>query len=155
MLSGLSVELQWLQPIFALIHPKKRLVAAARAALAESRNEGYASGRGRTTVFAKMMAAGEGDILTSDQMEREAEQFVVAGSDTTAVTLTYLVYAVLSAPYGVRQRLLKELSHLEGNFSPQEAAGVPYLSLIMQETLRLYGAAPGMDADPLHFSPFG
>lgn len=114
MLSGFSVELPWLQPIFALIHPKKRLVAAARAALAESRNEGYASGRGRTTIFAKMIAAGEGDVLTSDQMEREAKQFVVAGSDTTAVTLTYLVYAVLSAAYGVRQDSSKSSVTLKG-----------------------------------------
>lgn len=144
MLSGISVELPWLRPIFTLLQPNERLAVAARAAIAETRREGYASGGGgKTTIFAKMLAAGDANALTLPQIEREASNLVVAGSDTTAVTLTYLVYAVLSSPHGIRERLSEELSHLEPGFSPQEAAGLPFLSLVIQETLRLYGAAPG------------
>lgn len=144
MLGGIAMELPWLAPIFTRLQPNERLAVAARAAIAETRREGYASGGGgKTTIFAKMLAAGDANALTLPQIEREASNLVVAGSDTTAVTLTYLVYAVLSSPHGIRERLSEELNHLEPGFSPQEAAGLPFLSLVIQETLRLYGAAPG------------
>lgn len=143
MLSGMSLELPWLQPIFTILQPNRRLAAAARTAIAETRKlEKAGIGQGMT-IFAKMVAAGEAETLTLPQIEREASNLIVAGSDTTAVTLTYLVYAVLASDQGIRSRLCEELSQLGEEFTAQEAAGLPFLSSVIQETLRLYGAAPG------------
>jgi cytochrome P450 len=143
MLSGMSVELPWLLPLFTILQPNRRLAAAARAAIAETRKDGKAGTEQQTTIFAKMVAAGDDETLTLAQIEREASNLIVAGSDTTAVTLTYLIYAVLSSDEGVREQLIEELSHLGQEFTAQEAAALPFLSSVIQETLRLYGAAPG------------
>lgn len=57
------------------------------------------SGNGRN-IFANMAAEAEkGEPGMSDEdVKTEATNLIVAGSDTTAVTLTYLVWAVLSKP---------------------------------------------------------
>jgi cytochrome P450 len=143
MLSGMALELPWLKPIFTMLQPNRRLATTARAAIAETRKEGQGGSQQRTTIFAQMLAAGDADALTLGQIEREANNFIIAGSDTTAVTLTYLVYAVLSSGQGIQNRLVEELKQLGEEFSAQEAARLHFLSLIIQETLRLYGAAPG------------
>lgn len=143
MLSGMTVELPWLSFITRLLQPNKRLRAAGKAAITESRREGSGAKLDRTTIFAKMVAAGDANSLNDEQIEREASNLVVAGSDTTAVTLTYLVYAVLSGDSRIRQTLIEELSNLGDGFTAHEAANLPFLALVIQETLRLYGAAPG------------
>lgn len=75
-------------------------------------------------------------------MAFEAAGFAVAGSGTTAVTLTYLVWAVLLHP-DVQQRLEHEVGELEPRFKDAELDKLPYLNAVIDETLRLYGAAPG------------
>ncbi|PNS15597.1 Isotrichodermin C-15 hydroxylase [Sphaceloma murrayae] len=72
----------------------------------------------------------------------EASGLVVAGSGTTAVTLTYLVWAVLRQP-SVQHRLEEEVAALDDGFGDAELEQLPYLNAVIQEALRLYGAAPG------------
>lgn len=100
-------------------------------------------GETRGTIFSKMLSeADTGSGLSDAEIEREASNFIVAGSDTTAVTLTYLCWAVLKHP-SIKARLLEEVSGLQENFSSTDARNLPYLGLVIKETLRLYGAAPG------------
>jgi cytochrome P450 len=52
-------------------------------------------------LFGKMLAASDSQekiSLTDQDIREEAKNFTVAGADTTAVTLTYLVWAVLKQP---------------------------------------------------------
>lgn len=150
--SGMRVELSPLTSILEWIpHPAiqhflnstKRLHSYGLAAIEKSKSATTKSSN-RGTIFSKMLnesEAGSGG-LSDSEIEREASNLIVAGSDTTAVTLTYLVYSVLTHP-AIKERVLSEVSTLTPMFSSKEANALPYLSLVIKETLRLYGAAPG------------
>lgn len=62
------------------------------------------------SIFSRILAEGEksGNQLSDLMMGREARSLIIAGTDTTAITLTYLVWAVLSQPQ-LHQDLLAEL----------------------------------------------
>jgi cytochrome P450 len=49
-------------------------------------------------MLAQSEAAAEKFELTDDDIRKEASNFILAGADTTAITLTYLVWAVLKRP---------------------------------------------------------
>lgn len=107
----------------------------------------FLSDRGEVkhTLFSKMLDVNSDDERTDslpmEDIKREAANLIVAGSDTTAVTLTYLIWAVLSYP-AVKDRLMAELGSVSV-FSSSEFRKLPYLAAVIQEVLRLYGAAPG------------
>lgn len=85
-------------------------------------------------------------------IQLEATGLIVAGSDTTAVTLTYLVWAVLSQPE-LQKQLQHEVSTLREDYNDKELESLPILNAVIDETLRLYGAAPG--ALPRYVPPGG
>ncbi|KAJ5291813.1 cytochrome P450 [Penicillium angulare] len=80
--------------------------------------------------------------LTETEVAYEAKNLVVAGSDTTAVTLTYFIWAVLSRPE-LHSKIKAELSTLDGDWAESQLEELPLLNATLTETLRLYGAAPG------------
>ena len=80
--------------------------------------------------------------ITENDVRDEAGNLIVAGSDTTAVTLTYLVWAVLKRPE-LRRELEEEVSGLSQDLTFDELSQAPLLNSVIEETLRLYGAAPG------------
>ncbi|KAF2829792.1 cytochrome P450 3A17 [Ophiobolus disseminans] len=96
-------------------------------------------------LFGQMLAAtdgGEKVSLTDKDIREEAGNLIVAGSDTTAVTLTYLIWAVLKQP-DLQARLEDEVAQLSEELSTAELEGASVLNSVIEETLRLYGAAPG------------
>ncbi|KAI4680286.1 uncharacterized protein J4E84_007934 [Alternaria hordeiaustralica] len=96
-------------------------------------------------LFNQMIAAGEDSktaALSNKHIREEAAGFIVAGSDTTAVTLTYLVWAVLKQP-DLQSRLESEIGELSEELTKEELETAPLLNSVITETLRLYGAAPG------------
>ncbi|KAJ8115930.1 hypothetical protein OPT61_g2537 [Boeremia exigua] len=96
-------------------------------------------------LFGQMLAASddyEKAALTDVAVRTEAGNLIVAGSDTTAVTLTYLVYAVLQDP-ALQARLEEEVAGLSEEMTMTELETAPLLNSTIEETLRLYGAAPG------------
>lgn len=96
-----------------------------------------------TNLFAHIInEAGKGQQLDDLDVQLEASGLIVAGSDTTAITLTYLVWAVLSRP-SLHKALREELEGLADSFEDKDLEGLPILNAVMEETLRLYGAAPG------------
>ncbi|KAL4916727.1 cytochrome P450 [Aspergillus aurantiobrunneus] len=111
-----------------------RAVTNARANSDSSRN-----------IFAGMIyeseKAGGTGSLTDLDVVTEAGNLIVAGSDTTAVTLTYLVWAVLSQP--LLQREVEEEVRALGGYDDARLESLPLLNAVVKETLRLYGAAPG------------
>lgn len=80
------------------------------------------------------------DLPDADIMG-EAVGYIVAGSDTTANTLTYLVWAVCRDDR-IRKALLHDLASLPENFNDEDACQLPYLDQLINETLRVYSAAP-------------
>ncbi|KAI2630165.1 cytochrome P450 [Hypomontagnella submonticulosa] len=73
-----------------------------------------------------------------------AQILMLAGTDTIAITLLYMLWAV----YDHREdltRLLKEIEEANLPTAPdnEEIRKLPYLDNVLTETLRLYGSAPG------------
>jgi len=79
--------------------------------------------------------------LTDGDIVNNSLAFIVAGSDTTANTMTYLTWAVCKHPE-VQSSLVEELSGLPLDFSEQHLRGLICLNNVIKETLRLYCAAP-------------
>ncbi|KAH7386429.1 putative benzoate 4-monooxygenase cytochrome P450 [Cadophora sp. MPI-SDFR-AT-0126] len=152
MFSGLRSELGFVAtilshlPIPAIqfwLQSTKRISTYGIAAIAK--NKALADrGEVKDTLFTKMLRESDekAGFLSDAEIQREASNFIVAGSDTTAVTLTYLVWAVLKHPE-VKQKLVGEVSGLANNPSSKDTNALPYLGAVIKETLRLYGAAPG------------
>ncbi|KAJ0275250.1 hypothetical protein CBS470a_011373 [Colletotrichum nupharicola] len=99
----------------------------------------------RPNLFGRMIEAseaGEKQWLTEEVVESEAKSMIIGGSDTTSVTLTYLVWAVLKRPE-LRARLEEEVDAVGAGFDDAVLEKLPLLNAVIDETLRLYGAAPG------------
>ncbi|KAL2678701.1 hypothetical protein Neosp_009452 [[Neocosmospora] mangrovei] len=91
-------------------------------------------------LFKKLFEAGE-DGLSDEEIRAEAQAYIVAGSDTTATTLTYLIWSVCR-DVKVKQTLVLELNKLPADFDDNDLRSLPYLNAVIDETLRLYAAAP-------------
>lgn len=94
------------------------------------------------TLFTKLFKGEEDDQLTMKELRDEAMIYILAGSDTTALTLTYLVWAVCRDA-AIRKRLVDELAGLpRGGFDDADLRRLPYLNQVIDEALRLYASAP-------------
>lgn len=142
----------------------RQLIATYRAQEAEGK--GLPNG----TIFDHFVSAkGDKLVMTESQREAEGRSLLIAGrslvgnsvarrsslwwtgTDTTSITLTYIISAVLKDNI-VCQKILKELAdhglvHADDsdnfNVSFEQASGMPYIHAVVQEGLRLYGAALG------------
>lgn len=94
----------------------------------------------KPTLFKKLYEAGE-EGMSHTEIVAEARGYIVAGSDTTAHSLTYLVWAVCKND-AVKKRLVEEVSALPEGYTDEDTESLPYLSCVIQETLRMYAAAP-------------
>ncbi|PHH78489.1 hypothetical protein CDD80_6757 [Ophiocordyceps camponoti-rufipedis] len=93
------------------------------------------------TLFTKLFRAETDEKLSFDEMLSEAQSYIVAGSDTTANTLTYLTWCVCRHP-DIRSKLVQELRTLPPDFEDAHLHDLPYLNNVINESLRLYPAAP-------------
>lgn len=96
----------------------------------------------KPSLFKKMFTAKDEERLTFDEIRDDAILYVVAGSDTTTVTLTYLVWAVTRDP-SIRDALVRELRTVPQDFTDKDIHDLPYLNMVIEETLRLHSAVPG------------
>lgn len=96
------------------------------------------------TLFSRFLDPARSSDLSDTDLAAEAGSLIIAGSDTTAVTLTYLVWSVLHPRNtAMKQKLLSELSDVPRDAPYAVIERLEYLGRVTQETLRLYGAAPG------------
>ncbi|KAL1792308.1 hypothetical protein ACET3X_008815 [Alternaria dauci] len=65
---------------------------------------------------------------------------VFAGSDTTAITLRAIFYYLLRNPESMK-KLIAEVDDAEGLISWEESRGLPYLTAVVKEALRIHPAA--------------
>lgn len=92
------------------------------------------------TLLSKLYEAGQSG-MSFEELREEALTFIVAGTDTVANTLAYLVWAVCGDD-AVKRRLVRELQALPAAFDDGHLKKLPYLRCVVEETLRLYPAAP-------------
>ncbi|KAH8196025.1 hypothetical protein TruAng_009801 [Truncatella angustata] len=118
----------------------KVLLDKGQAAVANSMQTGNLAS---TNLFSKVMGKAEKNDgeLSSLDICVEAGSFMIAGTDTTSNTLTYLIWAVLSHP-DLQESIERELGALEEPFTDEQLEKIPILQAVIEETLRLYGAAP-------------
>lgn len=121
-------------------HARDVIREYARQAIASSRRVGC-----QQNVFTPIVAEAEreGSRVSEKLLINEATGLIVAGSDTTANSLTYLVWAVLCRSE-LQEKLVAELKNsLPGDdFNDQDLESLPILNATIKETMRLYGAAP-------------
>jgi|SRR5690242_12973760 len=96
----------------------------------------------KPSLFTKLFNADE-ENLSRAEIEANAQTYILAGSDTTAHSLTYLTWAVCRDE-AVKAKLVDELRSLPDEFSDADLKRLKYLNYVMLETLRCYAAAPGM-----------
>ena len=99
----------------------------------------------KANIFASMIAEAENsgtDQLTELDVNHEARNLILAGSDTTSATLTYLTWAVLQRPE-LRSQLEHEVEDIGDSPKDEDLEKLLLLNAVIDETLRLYGAAPG------------
>lgn len=91
----------------------------------------------KQSLFAKVYDSG----LSDAEIQEEAANYIVAGSDTTACAMTYLVYRV-SQNKRVREKLVAELANVPEPVTDGSLRGLPYLDQVITEALRLHSPAP-------------
>lgn len=97
--------------------------------------------KAKDTLFSKVFKAKDDDTLTEEEVTVNAQTYIVAGSDTTSNTLTYLTWAVSRRP-DIRDRLAAEVATLPDDFTEADTRELRYLEQVITETMRLHAAAP-------------
>ncbi|KAK6610256.1 cytochrome P450 [Botrytis cinerea] len=96
-------------------------------------------------IFHKIVTEGKSENaeapLSDLDIQQEALNFIVAGTDTTATTLTYLIYNILK--YSELQRQLEdEVDTLGDDFESKDVEELPLLNAVIDEGLRLWEQRP-------------
>ena len=96
----------------------------------------------RTDILSLMMSARDeaGEPMTDVELRDELMTLLVAGHETTAISLAWALYWIHHLPQ-VREKLLQELDALGENPDPSAIVRLPYLNAVCQETLRIYPVA--------------
>ncbi|KAJ0426675.1 cytochrome P450 [Aspergillus carlsbadensis] len=137
-------------PGFAGYAQFRKQCAAWVEGVRERRERGqFTTPDGVTTLFDAMLEPSEEKgyrSRTSKELIDEAALFILAGTDTSAYSLTTATYYLLSNPRAL-STLQKELDSAElfvkdGNW--EEVRKLPYLMAVVRETLRLSSPVPGM-----------
>ena len=99
---------------------------------------------GRVDLLARLMEGKDesGKKLGRSELTAEALTQLIAGSDTTSNTSCALLFWVLTTP-GVVEKLQAELDSSIGEGVPQYASvkDLPYLSNVIQETMRIHSTS--------------
>ncbi|KAI0660101.1 cytochrome P450 [Cubamyces menziesii] len=137
-----------------LIDDKRRELSQHEEKATRSRRADFLT----LVVEANMKAnVSPGQNLSDQTIIDECTTYLVAGHETTAITLSYFMYNVARHPH-VQERLRSEL-HSIGTDAPtiEQISSLRYLENVLREVLRLYPAIPSslrmaMDDDTLPLS---
>lgn len=96
----------------------------------------------RTTFFGSLFREQkDGSFATQDTLISEGRLYIAAGSDTTANTLTYLIWGLCRHPL-VKSELVAALQELPEDYTDHDLRRVDLLNRCIKEALRLYSAIP-------------
>lgn len=103
-----------------------------------------------TTVIGKLIDCQNQQGLSDMDIASECADHLLAGIDTTADSMMFLVWA-LSLPHNLhfQEKLREEVSRVHadhrGISKPKDLTPLPYLNAVIRETLRLYAPLPGFE----------
>ncbi|SPJ79283.1 uncharacterized protein FTOL_07674 [Fusarium torulosum] len=78
--------------------------------------------------------------LNDDELGSEVAMMLVAGSDSTAATLTYATWEIIRDPE-LRKKVEDEVATLGSDFTTKDVESLPLLSSVLEEALRMYNPA--------------
>ncbi len=84
-----------------------------------------------------LLRAKEDGEQTDRQLRDELMTMLLAGHDTTALTLTYTYYLLSEHPQ-IRERVHEEIDSLDGTPTASDVRGLSYLDNVLSEAMRLY-----------------
>ncbi|KAM3415774.1 hypothetical protein BST61_g9285 [Cercospora zeina] len=95
-------------------------------------------------IFGNILAQADNEqgTLSDADIIYEAGAIMIAGSDTTSQTLTYLIWRILLDPV-LRKALEEEAKTIHGSVTDAKLEVLPLLKAVVWETMRLYSAVPG------------
>lgn len=90
--------------------------------------------------------ADEGKVLSDQQIQEEVDTIMFAGHDTTAIAITWTLYALGHNPE-IQDKLRQEILDVIGNDSKTQVTGqhvknLKYMERVIKEALRLYPPVP-------------
>lgn len=126
-----------------IFYSQEKMFAAGDQVVKSARAD-KESGEFGNNLFAKALAEGEGDAatLTDTDIITDAGALLLAGSDPTAISMTFLIYCVLNRPE-LQKQLEEEAASIDGEVTDEACERLPVLNAVIDESMRLYGAAPG------------
>ncbi len=91
-----------------------------------------------------------GEAMSDEQLKVEVTTFLLAGQETTSLALTWTWYLLSQHP-AVRERLEAELDAVLDRRPPEysDLASLPYLRMLVDESMRLYPPAWGFSRQAL------
>ncbi|KAF3910503.1 hypothetical protein AA313_de0207826 [Arthrobotrys entomopaga] len=132
-----------------VVQSGNRLLSYAQEALANLRHEIQCK-RPRPSLFSKILAKVKDtelkSTMTMNQIRDEAFVFIIAGSDTTVITLTFIIWAIIRNAE-VRQKVKAELDGLLSDcddlsgINDAKVRDLQYFNSVINEGIRLYIAA--------------
>ncbi len=126
-------------PLQDVFYSQERMFLAGDRVVAQARSDKI----GERNLFAKALAEDQGEHpLTDTDIITDAGALLLAGSDPTAISLTFLIWCVLNRP-ALQKELEAEVAGIEGEVTDVVCEGLTLLNAVIDESLRLYGAAPG------------
>lgn len=126
----------------------ERLDAAVATLIARCRTEGA----GEDHVLARLLRARDeqGEAMSEKQLRDEVLTMLLAGHETSAVTLTFALYLLAGHPE-VCARLRDEIDAASADDrSGPGVAALSYLNAVIRETLRLYPPAYSIGREVIH-----
>lgn len=94
---------------------------------------------GREDILSLLIEAryDDGSSMSDQHIRDELRTLLVAGHETTAITLAWALYCVHRNPE-VKRKLLAEIDELGDDPKPDVLAKLPYVGAVIDETLRIY-----------------
>jgi cytochrome P450 len=114
----------------------KELNQLLYAEIRERRQQKDSSG---TDILTLLLSAKDSENvgMTDEELYNELVTLLVAGHETTATAMAWMLYWVHSHPE-VHNKLLEELDTLDDFPDPMAISRLPYLTAVCSETLRIY-----------------
>ncbi|KAL2850259.1 cytochrome P450 [Aspergillus pseudoustus] len=131
--------LAWVVPrLQDVFYSQERMFDAGGVVVSKARDVKVNSD-GTRNLFNKALEEG---TLTDTDIITDAGALLLAGSDPTAISLTFLLWCVLSRPE-VQKQVEAEVATLPDKITDVACEQLPIFNAVIDESLRLYGAAPG------------
>lgn len=96
--------------------------------------------KGEQIIFSPLV--GESETLTDEEIMVEATDLAIAGTDTTSISLTFMVWVILSRPE-LQHQLEEEVATLPDDFTDTQVEELRLLNAVINESMRLWSPSQG------------